>query len=240
MQSPRRYPLMFLLATALGLAEARIASPADERANSERTISQRFDLPPNSAGRATDAVIVQADEVIERRAHSGNASEADLVIELRSAFRLRLQNGSMEGQADRAIIVVKYQNASKTVTESLTVKLSGNAIWTYDGIAVSGERLTLSFRTPLGDSAGSPPSTAWVLRGRARLRGRNFVAGAKQVSVELDSEAGSQAEGAMLIKLDGDATLRSGAERASGQMRAARMEIRPRHGALPPGLLGIR
>jgi len=240
MPSLRQYTLMFLLATTLGLGEAGIALPADERANAARTISRRFDLTSDSASQAADAVIVQASEVLERTAQSGDASEADLVIELRSDFRLSLEKDSMNAGADRAVVLVKYHNASKTVIESLTVKLAGNARWTCGGIAASGERLTLSFRTPLVDSAGSPPSTAWVLRGRARLRGRNFVAGAKQVSVQLDSEAGSQAEGAMLIKLDGDATLRSAAERASGQVRAARMEIRPRHGALPPGLLGIR
>src|SRR5262249_11030763 len=57
--------------------------PIGSTPNAARTISRRFDLASDSASQAADAVIVQASEVLERTAQSGDASEADLVIELR-------------------------------------------------------------------------------------------------------------------------------------------------------------
>ncbi len=139
----------------------------------------------------------------------------------------------MKAEADRAVIIVKYEDKSKTALELLTVELSGNAHWQSDGIDVFADGLTLSFRPSIRANEIASHPIDWTLRGRARLKGRNFAADADQIELKSCYMKGFPKQSAIRITLEGHAVLRNTGKSNGGKMHASRMELRPDHGAVP-------
>jgi len=189
--------------------------------NSGLRVSRRFDL--HWDGRAHDAgktVTVAAGEAVEARPAHDDPAQRDHVVELRGDVHLQIPDESMAAKADRAVVTVRYQDASKMIVESLTVKLSGRAQWTSDGISASADRLTLYFRPWAQAKATNPRQTDWTVTGRARVNGKDFVAQADQVELSRDMD---DIERPVRVKLEGNAALKYG----NGSAKAGKIEFRP-------------
>jgi hypothetical protein len=202
--------------------------------NAGRRISRRFKFNSNDAAQNADgSLIVHADDVTEPALADGNAAKADRIIELRTDVRLKLQDDSMTAKADRAVITIKYQDKSKATLELITVELSGNVHWLSAEIEASADALTLTFQPSIRATATAARPIDWKLRGRARLKGRNFVAQADQIEVESCNKTGIPKQSALRVTLDGHAALQHTGTSGSGEMHASRMELRPEHGSVP-------
>jgi hypothetical protein len=180
--------------------------------------------------RTDDSVAFEAGKIIERATPGGDAATAESVIEMQSDVRLTLEDGPIAARADRAIVTVRYQNASRTTVESVTVELRGGVQGSFDGIGTSADALTLSFRPSAQSKVTEPRQAHWTVGGRARLKGKDFVARADRVELMRDDD---EAQETLLVKLEGNAALKYvGKSWIQGQ----RFELRPHRNSL--GMVG--
>jgi hypothetical protein len=167
-----------------------------------------------------DSLKLEAGKIIERTPSDGDAADAERVIELHTAVRLTLEGGPINASADRAIVTVRYQSASRTTIESVTVGLSGRVQGSFDGIGASADTLTLCFRPAVQTKTTKPRQAHWTVVGRARLKGKDFAARADRVELARDDDESPQT---LLLKLEGNAALKYGKSLTQGQ----RIELRP-------------
>jgi hypothetical protein len=179
--------------------------------------------------RLDDALHLEAGKIVKRATPGADPAVPERIIELQTDVRLTWHDGPMTASADRAIVTVRYEAASKTTVESLTVKLSGHAQWTRDGIAASADTLTLDFRPAAQTAPATGPQTHWTVNGRARLKGKNFVAKAERMEIACDDKEGQKTR----LILQGHVALRYAGESGHGQVDGGRMELRLEGGALP-------
>jgi len=254
MRSDKRWNgALLLVASCLGLLGPALAASADENGAAKGILVLKLprsgastpapgaDTRPRAAypvksnvgrsvdPRLNDSLHLEAGKIIERATPGGNAAEAERTIELHTDVRLTWHDGPMTASADRAIVTVRYQDASKATVESLTVNLSGHAQWTRDGIAASADTLTLDFRPSAQTAPAGAPQTHWTVRGRARLKGKNFAARAERMEIARDDKEGQKTH---LVLQDKVAFRYAGAS-GHGQVDGGRMELRLEGGALP-------
>jgi hypothetical protein len=179
--------------------------------------------------RLEDSLYLEAGKIIERATPGGEAGKAERIIELQTDVRLMSHDGPMAARADRTIVTVRYRDASRTTVESLTVKLSGHAQWTRDGIAASADTLTIDFRPAEKTAPAAAPQTHWTVRGCKRLKGKNFAARAERMEIACDDKDGQKTH----LILQGHVALRYAGAGGHGQVDGGRMELRLEGGALP-------
>jgi len=203
--------------------DARPPVAASVKSNGIRSADPKF---------TEDSLNLEAGKIIERATTGGDSAKADRIIELHTDVRLALQDGPMSASAERATVTIRYESASRTTIKSVTVELRDAVQWSFDGIGASADRLTLSFRPSLQSKATEPRPTRWTVRGRARLKGKNFAARADRVELARDDDTAGQ--GVRLV-LDGHAVLKyAGKGGRHGQTDGNRIEWRQvEHGIIP-------
>ncbi len=246
MGSKRRSAGLLLLSSCLGLLTPALAASADDGVAAKEALVLKFprsgasmpatgpDSRPavaatvkSNAGRSVDPRLTEdslnlhASKITERATPGGDPEEAVRVIDLDTDVRLALQDGPMTASAERAVVTVRYQDASRTTIESVTVELSGGVQGEFDGIGASADTLTLYFRPSAQSNAAKPRPTHWTVRGRARLRGRDFLARADRVEMARDDDDSQQS---LVVKLEGHAAFKYAGK---GWMAAGRIEFRP-------------
>jgi hypothetical protein len=168
-----------------------------------------------------DSLRLEAGKIIEGATPGGDDATAESVIELHTDVRLTLQDGPITASADGAIVTVRYQDASRTTTKSMTVELRGGVQGSFDGIGASADALMLCFHPSLKSKAAIPRQTHWTVSGRARLKGNDFVAKADRVEMARDDD---EAQQTLLVKLEGNAALKYAGK---GWVQGKRIELRP-------------
>src|SRR5579872_4098124 len=139
-------------------------------------VSRRIELHWDRAADTGKTITVGGGEATEVQPAGRNSAERDEVVEFRSDFQLQLPDESMAAKSDGATVTVRYRDASKTVVESMTVKLSGHAHWSCGEISASAETLTLSVRPSAPAKTSRLRQTDWTVTGQARVNGKDFAA----------------------------------------------------------------
>ena len=170
--------------------------------------------------------------MIERATPGGDSATDDRIIELQTDVRLALQDGPMSASAERATVTIRYEDSSRKNIKSVTVELRDAVQWSFDGMGASADTLTLAFRPALQSKATELRPTRWTVRGRARLKGKNFAARADRVELAHDDDTEGQA---VRLILEGHAALRYGGKGGHhGQTDGNRIEWRHvEHGSIP-------
>lgn len=246
MRSKRLNTGLLLVASCLGLLGPAHAASADENIAAKGVLVLKLprsgastpapgpdnrprvaDSVKSNVGRSVDPPLtddslnLEAGKIIERATPDGDDAKAERIIELHTDVRLTLQDDPMTASADRAIVTVRYHDASRTTIESVTVELRGGIQGSFDGIGASADTLTLCFRPSVQGTATKLRQSHWTVRGRARLKGKDFVAKADRVEMARDDD---EAQQTLLVKLEGNAALKYAGK---SWIQGSRIELRP-------------
>jgi hypothetical protein len=184
-------------------------------------VSRRFELHwDDRTDNTNETITIGAGEAIEVHSSDGNSAERDEVVDFRSDVQIQMPDESMAAKADGATVTVRYRDGSKTVVESMTVKLSGHARWFCGEIGASADTLTLSVRPRRPAKVSDLRQTDWTVNGQARVSGKKFAAQADQVELARDF---GEVEPSVRIKLQGNATLKF----ANSRTHASQIEYWP-------------
>jgi len=210
----------------------RPADAAEPR--TQRSISLQFNSEAGETDKEVDQAVFAAAGEIAESANRSQRTKGGRLIELKEQVRLWLKDDSIQARAARAVIIVQNQKNSTTTIEKLTVTLSGNARWASDGVEVTADELTIVVRPRLQPDTSVPPAIDWIVRGKAKVVGKNFEGSADRVEVSSSSETAPPGRKSLRLLLDGAATMSQiteSGERKSG-VQAGRIEFFPNRNEL--------